>query len=86
MRILSALLLLGAISAGTPASAQTYSPGYPVCLHVYGPITYYECGYTSIAQCNGSAAGRAAQCVLNPYVAEASVPAVRYSRRARHVY
>ena len=86
MRILPALLVLGAIVASAPASAQTYNPDYPVCLHVYGPVNYYDCGYTSIAQCNGSASGRAAQCVLNPYLAQASVPAVRYSRRARHVY
>ena len=82
MRILYGLLALTAILAIEPASAQTYGQGYPVCLQVYGPINYYECSYTSIAQCNGSAAGRAAQCVLNPYLAQASVP----QRRARHFY
>ena len=43
MRILAlAILAIGSISMG-PAAAQTYDPGYPVCLHVYGPISYYEC-------------------------------------------
>lgn len=66
-----AVLAAGMISASAPAQAQTYGSDYPVCLHVYGPITYYECRYTSIPQCNMSASGRAAQCVLNPYVANA---------------
>ena len=77
-----ALLAFATVSVISPASAQTYAPGYPVCLHVYGPVTYYECRYTSLAQCNVSASGRAAQCVLNPYAASASVePSVRRHRR-----
>jgi hypothetical protein len=75
---LAALALATTLAAG-PASAQTYAGG-PVCLHVYGPVTYYECNYASIAQCNASAAGRAAQCVVNPYSANAGMdgPPVRY--------
>ena len=46
MRILAlAILAIGTVSAAAPAQAQTYDPGYPVCLHVYGRITYYECSY-----------------------------------------
>ena len=72
MRILAlAILAIGAISAAAPARAQTYGAGYPVCLHVYGPIAYYECSYTSLPQCNASASGRSAQCVVNPYWANA---------------
>ena len=66
--LFSALLALGALTAAAPASAQTYA-GYPVCLHVYGPVTYYECAYTSIPQCQMSASGRNASCVVNPYYA-----------------
>ena len=55
-----------------PARAQTYDPNYPVCLHVYGPIDYYDCSYTSLPQCAASASGRAAQCVVNPYFANAA--------------
>lgn len=83
MRSFYALLALTAVSTIEPAAAQTYGGGYPVCLHVYGPITYFECGYTSIPQCKLSAMGRAAQCEINPYMAQA--PA-RYARRPRHVY
>jgi hypothetical protein len=72
MRTLAlAILAIGVVSAAAPARAQTYGSGYPVCLHVYGPITYYECSFSSIPQCNASASGRAAQCVINPYVANA---------------
>jgi hypothetical protein len=81
-----AILAIGTVSAAGPAAAQTYAPGYPVCLHVYGPITYYECRYTSLAQCRVSASGRPAQCVSNPYVASADdgPPGPRY--RHRRVY
>src|SRR6186997_2508011 len=72
MRILAlAILAIGTISAAVPTRAQTYGGGYPVCLHVYGPVTYYECNYSSIPQCNASASGRSAQCVVNPYFANA---------------
>ena len=64
-----AILALATVALAGPAAAQTYDPAYPVCLHVYGPITYYDCRYISLAQCNGSAAGRAAQCEVNPYFA-----------------
>ena len=40
-----AILAIGTVSVAGPAAAQTYAPGYPVCLHVYGPATYYECRY-----------------------------------------
>ena len=80
-------LALAALAAGTlfsvqPTQAQTYA-GLPVCLHVYGPgVTYYECDYTSLASCNATASGRAAQCELNPYYANARMdqPPVRHRR------
>lgn len=85
MRILAlAALAIGAMSAA-PAQAQTYGSHYPVCLHVYGPVNYYECGYTSLPQCNQSASGRAAQCVINPYYV-ANVGDDRPLRRRRGVY
>ena len=76
----------GTILAASPALAQTYA-GASVCLHVYGPATYYECNYSSIAQCNGAAAGRSAQCVLNPYAANAGMDyPPPGARRYRHAY
>ena len=81
MRILAlAILPIGTVSIG-PAAAQTYDPAYPVCLHVWGPANYYECRYTSLPQCNASASGRAAQCVINPYFASARLPDGRLYRR-----
>ncbi len=86
MRMLAlTILAIATQSLAAPAAAQTYAPGYPVCLHVYGPITYYECRYTSLAQCNATASGRAAQCVVNPYMASAAVPAGP-GRRYRGAY
>ena len=72
MRILAlAILAIGAAAAAAPAQAQTYDPNYPVCLHVYGRSSYYECTYNTLPQCNASASGRSAQCVVNPYFANA---------------
>jgi hypothetical protein len=81
-----AALALGALSTAPPAQAQTYDPSYPVCLHVYGRATYYECRYTSIAQCNQSASGRAAQCEINPYTANAAYGDPRVGKRVRRGY
>ena len=61
---------IAALVAAPPARAQTYDPSYPVCLQVYGiEGGYISCGYTSMAQCQLSASGRAAQCIVNPYFA-----------------
>jgi Protein of unknown function (DUF3551) len=78
-----AILAIGAVSVATPAQAQTYDPGYPVCLHVYGRgAIYYDCSYYTLPQCNASASGRAAQCVINPYYAYAEQgPVRRYKHR-----
>ena len=87
MRILALLILaIGMISAAAPARAQTYDPNYPVCLQVYERTNYYECRYTSLAQCAGSASGRAAQCRTNPYFANAYQEPGRRYKRHRQVY
>jgi hypothetical protein len=86
MRILAlAMLAIGTVAAAGTARAQTYDPDYPVCLHVFGPDTFYDCGYRSLPQCAASASGRAAQCVVNPYFASADEePIARPHRRHRH--
>ena len=90
MRVLAlTILAIGALSAAAPAHAQTYDPDYPVCLHVYGRgASYYECRHTSLAQCNATASGRAAQCDFNPYYAAAEYPAPvgHHRRHRRHSY
>ena len=82
------ILALGAVLHIAPAGAQTYNPDYPVCLQVFGPANYFDCRYTSIPQCQITASGRAAQCVVNPYRANPDEGAVapRHHRRHRHVY
>jgi hypothetical protein len=85
-RLFLATMAIGAASIAGPAAAQTYAPGYPVCLHVYGPATYYECRYNSLAQCNASASGRGAQCVTNPYIADAYEEPLGLRYRHRRVY
>jgi hypothetical protein len=70
-----------------PAQAQTYDPNYPVCLQVYqGSMVdyYFECGYTSMEQCQASASGRSAQCVVNPYYKGPARPAPRHRPHHRH--
>jgi hypothetical protein len=73
------LLTAGALTAlmAVPARAQTYDPDYPVCMHVYGKVRYYECRYTSLEQCAMSASGRPAQCVINPYPGKAALTGKR---------
>jgi hypothetical protein len=82
-----AILTTAAVLAVTPALAQTYDPRYPVCLQVYqGFVDYYfECGYTSMAQCQMSASGRAASCVVNPYYTGGKARG-RRDRQQRRVY
>jgi Protein of unknown function (DUF3551) len=83
-----AILAMVTVSAAPLARAQTYDPAYPVCLQVYqGYVDYYfECAYTSLAQCSMSASGRAAQCVVNPYYAGPKKPPARRDRRYRRVH
>jgi Protein of unknown function (DUF3551) len=66
-----AVLMVAAFFAVPSAHAQTYDPRYPVCLQIYQGWNdyYFECAYTSLPQCNMSASGRAAQCIVNPYYA-----------------
>ena len=75
-----ATMFIGTIAAAAPVRAQTYDPAYPVCMHVYGRIVYYDCRYVSIPQCRAAASGRAGQCDVNPYFA-GEPPA-----RRRHAY
>jgi hypothetical protein len=81
-----AILALGAVCAG-PAQAQTYDPNYPVCLQVYQSMVdyYFDCTYRTMAQCQASASGRSASCVVNPYFGGAAAkPAPRRKRPHQH--
>ena len=81
MRVLACTILtIATVLVAAPARAQTYDPSYPVCLQAYGPSgNNIDCSYTSLPQCNASASGLSAQCVINPYFVRAQMPA-RYRR------
>jgi hypothetical protein len=79
----AALVAVGAISVAQPAKAQTYDPNFPVCMRVFGDPTYFECRFQTIAQCKGTASGRGAECLVNPYFASA---AVNPAHRRHHAY
>jgi Protein of unknown function (DUF3551) len=69
------LTAIATLFVAADASAQTYDPRYPVCMHVYTPGgwggggDYYDCSFTSLPQCRATASGRSASCDLNPYYA-----------------
>jgi hypothetical protein len=84
MRVVAlAMIAIATLAAASCVRAQTYSPDYPVCLHVYGRGSYIECGYTSIPQCQATAQGRSAQCELNPYFVSAAPAQRRRHRETR---
>lgn len=86
MRIPALLMLtVATVLTAAPARAQTYNPAYPVCLQTYGNEgSVIECAFNSLAQCAGSASGRSAQCINNPYFGGARVHAT--ARQARGAY
>ena len=78
-------ILAATVAVPAPARAQTYDPNYPICLQVYDDLVhyYFECSFTSMAQCAASASGRRAQCVVNPYPAKAK-PGPRKKRSRKY--
>jgi len=79
-----AILVIAAVPLAAPARAQTYDPNYPICLQIYDDMVHYtfECAYTSMPQCQASASGRNAQCVVNPYYPKTPVKPVPRRKRA----
>jgi hypothetical protein len=78
------VLALGAVAWAAPAMAQTYDPNYPICLQIYDDMVHYtfECAYTSMPQCQASASGRNAQCVVNPYYPKAPIKPAPQNKRS----
>ncbi len=75
MRIFAWTILSIAAFSVAPAQAQTYGTRFPICIQTYeheGGM-YISCEYTSMAACQATASGRAAQCIVNPYFAGAPV-------------
>jgi hypothetical protein len=88
MRILPlAILTIGTLAAAWPSRAQTYDPDFPICMHVVAfETTYEDCRYYTMAQCAASAAGRAAQCNINPFYTGARTPLGRPHPRHPRAY
>jgi hypothetical protein len=76
------LLAIFAIAAVAPVPAQA-GYDYPVCLRVFGPATYNECAYTTLAQCKATASGRAAECYPNVFYADAAAMSPGRKHRGR---
>ena len=85
MRIAALTVLTAAIAfTAAPARAQTYDPGYPVCIRTSGfGGSSIDCSFTSLPQCNATASGRAAQCFDNPYYGYGKTTAGPATRRRR---
>jgi hypothetical protein len=84
MRVVFAILeAIGMVSAAVSARAQTMIPTTPSACKVFGRIGYYECRITGTMRRLGIR--RAAQCVLNPHVANAQ-PTGSRQRRYRGLY
>ncbi|OAF17729.1 DUF3551 domain-containing protein [Bradyrhizobium neotropicale] len=85
------IMAIATLQAVAPASAQTYDPRFPVCMHVFtsggrgGGGDYFDCSFTSLPQCQATASGRAASCDLNPYYAFDEPPPPS-RRRHKKVY
>lgn len=73
MRALAFVVVAVAVIAAAPARAQTYDPNYPVCMHLFGGFMgggdYFDCTFLSLPQCQATASGRPAMCIVNPYFA-----------------
>ena len=80
-----AILTVGLVLSAGQAQAQTYDPGFPVCMRVVPSRggTYEDCSYYTMAQCAATAAGLAAQCSLNPFYAGPTASPRRNDRRYR---
>jgi hypothetical protein len=76
-----AFVVVGTLLTSAAASAQTYDPSRPICMHVYGEQMgdRMDCIYTSLAECAATASGLSAQCLVNPYYA----PEVHHARKAK---
>ena len=89
MRLLAlAILTIFRSLTMAPADAQTYGGNGPICLvqTQWGGSRSIYCSYSSMAQCQATASGLSATCDINPYYANARVPAEPGYRQPRHGY
>jgi hypothetical protein len=87
IKLIWVILASGTVLALAPSHAQTYDPNYPVCMEAVSKDggTYIDCSFTSMPQCQATASGRAAQCLINPYFARVdNEPSRKAYRRQLH--
>jgi len=77
-----AILTFFAVLTAAPAMAQTYGGNHPVCLQLYlrDGARNIECRYSSMEQCQATASGLSAMCMMNPYYSNAREPVYRQPR------
>jgi hypothetical protein len=81
-------LALAVLAATTiPMAGPALARDYPVCMRVYEGMSYHtdQCDFMTMAQCNASASGRPAQCMVNSFYAgpRSGQPSRKRHRRAR---
>jgi uncharacterized protein DUF3551 len=71
-----AILATFAVLTAAPATAQTFGGKYPFCLQLYlrDGARSIECSYSTMEQCQATASGIAATCLMNPYYSSAREP------------
>ena len=89
MRVLAlAILTIFTGLTAAPAEAQTYGGNGPICLEYYqwGGSRSIDCAYSSMAQCQATASGLSATCLMNPYYSSAREPRDPAYRQPRRGY
>ena len=83
-----AILTIFTALASPPAEAQTFGGKYPVCLQLYlrDGARNIECSYDTMEQCQATASGLSATCLLNPYYASVRDPRDPAYRQPRRGY
>ena len=83
-----AILAIFAVLTAAPATAQTFGGNYPVCLQLYlrDGARNIECSYSSMEQCQATASGLSATCLMNPYYSSAREPRDPAYRQPRRGY
>ena len=80
--VMPAIIVVAALTGANSASAQTYDPHFPVCMHVYGEQIgeRMDCVFDSLEQCAATASGLPATCLINPYYADGRQPPRRHRK------
>jgi hypothetical protein len=76
------ILALGSASPVTAGMAPAFNPHYQFCIRPAGNDDGIDCRFTSMDLCR-LAAGRAGQCMINPFYVYPDPPKVESTQRSR---